>query len=298
MYYRNNKLIIPDSINELHQVVLKNPDSIFFAGGTYLMKNHSLYPSNNTQKIISLEKIKDLFEVTRNIKHVEVGSMVTTNKLLEIGTLAFNDLLLDTLSNTATHIVRNQITIGGALATNNIRYSLPGTLTCMGASLELLDLSKNKIITKLVPIEKIYKNDALLLEKGTLIKKIKIPLDTFDFERFYCVGDPIKEPSSTVIFAFRANINQTLLNNIKMSITFPTAGIHLSTLVPSELDGVQIPIIPKNASAISKKYLSELDKDIKGVTPLQKERAKRILQSVLYQIPPSRKFVEKSDKNF
>ena len=155
MYYRNNKLIIPETINELHQVVLKNPDSIFFAGGTFLMKNHSLYPSTHTNKIISLEKIKDLFEVTRNIKHVEVGAMVTTNKLLEIGTLAFNDLLLDTLSNTATHIVRNQITIGGALATNNIRYSLPGTLTCMGASLELLDLSKNKIITKLVPMEKI-----------------------------------------------------------------------------------------------------------------------------------------------
>jgi CO/xanthine dehydrogenase FAD-binding subunit len=293
VYYRNNKLIIPETINELHQAVLKNPNYVFFAGGTYLMKNHALYPSTFSQVIISLEMMKDLFEVTRNLKHVEIGAMVTTNKLLEIGTLAFNNLLLDTLSNTATHIVRNQITIGGALATNNIRFSLPGTLSCMDSSVELIDLSKNKTISKIIPIEKLYKNDTLLLEEGTLIKKIIIPLKTYDFERFYCVGDPIKEPTSTVIFAFRANINQTLLNNIKLCITFPTSGIHISTVIPSELDGVQIPIIPKNAISISKKLVMELEKNMTRVTPLQKERAKRILQSILYQITPSKKFVDK-----
>lgn len=295
MYYRNNKLIIPESINELHQTYLKNQDSIFFAGGSFLMKTGDLYPSTSSQKIISLEKIKDLFEVTRNINHVEVGAMVTTNKLLEIGTLAFNDLLLDTLSNTATHIVRNQITIGGALATSKIRFSLPGTLICMGASIELINLTKNKISTKIIPIEKLYKNETLLLEPGTLIKKIIIPLDTFDFERFYCIGNPLKESNSSVIFAFRANINQTLMNNIKLSVTFPKAGIFNSTAVPAELDGAQIPIIPKSAITISNKFILEMDKNIKGVTPLQKERARRILQTILYQITPSKKTIIKKE---
>jgi CO/xanthine dehydrogenase FAD-binding subunit len=294
VYYKNNKLILPESINELHQTVLENPNSIFFAGGTYIMKNRKMFLDSSDVKIISLEKIKELFDVTRNIKHVEVGAMVTTNKLLEIGNLAFNDLLLSTLSNTATHIVRNQITIGGALATSNIRFSLPGTLSCMGASIELLDFSKNKMTTKLVPVEKMYKNGLILLEKGNLIKKIKIPLDTFDFERFYCIGNPVKEPESTVIFAFRSDINQTLINNIKLSVTFPKAGIFTSSIVSSELDGAEIPIIPKSAISISNKFISEIDKNIEGVTPLQKERAKRILQTILYQITPSKKYIEKN----
>ncbi|MGD1820292.1 MAG: FAD binding domain-containing protein [Pleomorphochaeta sp.] len=294
MYYRNNKLFIPETINELHQTILKNPDHIIFAGGTYLMKEASLYPSSNKTKIISLEKIKELFEVTRNIKHVEVGAMVTTNKLLEIGTLAFNDLLLDTLSNTATNIIRNQITIGGALSTPNIRYSLPGTLACMDASVELLDLSKQKIITKIIPIEKMYKNDSILLEKGSLVKKVRIPLNNFDFERFCCIGSPIQNPYSTVIFAFGANINQTFINNIKMNITFPKAGIYYESFIASELEGAQIPIIPRTVNSVSKKLVTEISKNLKGVTPLQKERAKRIFQSILYQITPSKKTIEKT----
>lgn len=294
MYYKNKKLIIPENINELHQAVLKTPDYIFFAGGTHLMRKGNLFPNNNSKTIISLEKIKELFEVTRNIKHVEVGAMVTTNKLLEIGNLAFNDLLLDTLINTATHIIRNQITIGGALATSEIRYSLPATLSCMGATVELIDLSKNKINTKIIPIEKMYKKNSILLDKGTIIKKVKIPLETYDFERFICIGSPIKEPSSSVIFAFRANINQTLINNLKLCVTFPTAGIFNSNNILSELDGAQIPIIPKTTTQISKKYISEIDDNLEGVTPLQKERTKRILQTVLYQLTPTKKTIDKT----
>lgn len=293
MYYKNKKLIIPETINELHQIILKTPNYIFFAGGTHLMQNQNLYPSSNDLKIISLEKIKELFDVTRNVKYVEVGAMVTTNKLLEIGNLAFNDLLLDTLSNTASHIIRNQITIGGALCTKETRYSLPGTLACMDSSVELINLSKNKIITKIIPIEKMYKNENLLLEKGTLIKKIRIPLNHFDFERFYCIDSPLKHSESSVIFAFGANINQTLINNIKMSITFPKQGIYISSFVSSELEGAQIPIIPKAVKSISNKLGDEIDRYSKNISQLQKERSKRILQSILYQITPSKNKFER-----
>ncbi|MGD1822949.1 MAG: FAD binding domain-containing protein [Pleomorphochaeta sp.] len=296
MYYKNQKLIIPETINELHQEILKNSDNILFAGGTHLMQNKQLYPSSSSQVIISLEKIKELFEVTRNIKYVEVGAMVTTNKLLEIGNLAFNDLLLDTLSNTATHIIRNQITIGGALCTKDIRYSLAGTLACMDSSIELLSLSKNKIISKIIPIEKMYKNNNILIEKNSLVKKIRIPLNHFDFERFYCIDSPIKNPEKSVILAFGANINQTIINNVKMSFTFPKSGIYFTSFISSELEGAQIPIIPKTVNSISNKLVSEIDKNIEGGTPLQKERAKRILQSTLYQITPSKNLFDKNDK--
>lgn len=165
----------------------------------------------------------------------------------------------------------------------------------MGSSVEVIDFSKNKSITKQVPIEKLYKNSELLLEKDTLIKKIKIPLNRYDFERFYCIEDPIKQKDTSVIFAFRANINQTLLQDVKVVITFPKAGIHISSVVTAELDGVEIPVIPRNALSISSKLVDEIEKDLKGVTPLQKERARRILQSVLYQLTPSRIFVKNTN---
>lgn len=287
MYY-NNKLIIPDTINELHQAIQKNPDHQLFAGGTFLSLNERNSEIKNSKTIISLENIKELFDVTRNIQYVDVGAMVTTNKLLEIGNLAFNDLLLDTLSNTASHIVRNLITVGGALCTEKIRYSLSGTLACMESSVELIDFTKEKLISKIIPIEKIYKDDKLLLEKGTLLKRVRIPLKHFDFENFYCVGSPVKDPSNSVILAIGVNIDQTIINNIKMSITFPKCGIYYSSFISSELEGAQIPLIPKTVNNISRKLISEIDKNIEGVTPLQKERAKRILQATLYQIIPTK----------
>lgn len=292
MYY-NNKLIIPDTINELHQAIKSNPNHQLFAGGTHLALCEQKKTTRNSSTIISLENIKELFDVTRNIQYVDVGAMVTTNKLLEIGNLAFNDLLLDTLINTATHIVRNQITIGGALCTKKIRYSLAGTLACMESRVELIDLSKEKLVSKIIPINKIYKDDKLLIEKGTLVKKIRIPLTQFDFEKFYCIGSPLKDPSDTVILAFGLNIDQTIINSIKMSITFPKCGIYFSSFLSSELEGAQIPLIPKTVNNVSNKIITEIDKNIEGVTALQKERAKRIMQSILYQIIPTKALFDK-----
>ncbi len=292
MFY-NNKLIIPDSINELHQAIKNNPNHQLFAGGTHLALIEQETTKKNSSTIISLENIKELFDVTRNLQYVDVGAMVTTNKLLEIGNLAFNDLLLDTLINTATHIIRNQITIGGALCTEKIRYSLAGTLACMDSRVELIDLTKEKLVSKLIPINKIYKDDKLLIEKGTLVKKIRIPLTQFDFEKFYCIGSPINDPFNTVILAFGVNIDQTIINSIKMSITFPKCGIYFSSFLSSELEGAQIPLVPRTVSNVSQKIIAEIDKKIEGVTSLQKERAKRILQTILYQIIPTKSLFDK-----
>ena len=295
MFYSNDKLIIPTTLNELHTYMMKRPNCIFFAGGTYIMNNQT-YLTNQKQKIVDITHIREIGEITRNIRYVDVGSTVTANKLLEIGKLAFNDLLLDTLHNTSTHIVRNLITVGGAICTPNIRYSLPGTLAMMNTVVEVVDLTQNKLIPKLIPIEKLYNSKGeLVLEPGVLLKKIRISLENYDFEKFAYVGDPIREPNSTVIISFRGNIEQTVLNKVNMSITFPTCGLYLSETMALELNGAQLPISISRVIAISEKITEGVAKDMSGITPIQKERCKRLIQSILFEIEPDQHSIEATE---
>jgi CO/xanthine dehydrogenase FAD-binding subunit len=294
VFYSNNNLIIPTTIAELHSVIKIKPDYMFYSGGTYIMNKGLNFKKEKS--IIDITHIKELSEITRNIRFVDVGCIVTANKLLEIGKLAFNDLLLDTLHNTASHIVRNQITIGGAICTPDVRYSLPGTLAMMNTVVEVIDLKQEKLTSKLIPIEKLYSiNGRLLLEKGVLIKKIRILLDTYDFEKFVCIGDPIRIPESTVIISFRTNIDQTVLNKVNMCITFPTCGLYLSEAMALELNGSQLPLSISRIIAISEKITSNIKKEIKGISAIQIERCKRLIQSILFEIEPNQESINNND---
>lgn len=294
MFYSNNNLIIPTTISELHSVIKTKPDYIFYSGGTYIM-NRKLYLKKE-HTIIDITHIKELSEITRNIRFVDVGCTVTASKLLEIGKLAFNDLLLDTLHNTASHIVRNQITVGGAICTPAIRYSLPGTLAMMNTVVEVIDLSQEKISSKLIPIEKLYNtNGKLLLDSNFLIKKIRISLENYDFEKFVCIGSPIRNPESTVIISFRTNIDQTVLNKVNMCITFPTCGLYLSEAMALELNGAQLPLSISRTIAISEKITSNIKKEIQGISAIQIERCKRLIQSILFEIEPNQESINNND---
>jgi CO/xanthine dehydrogenase FAD-binding subunit len=278
---------------ELHSVVRTKPDYLFFSGGTYIM-NRKLYLKENTT-IIDITHIKELNEITRNIRFVDVGCTVTSNKLLEIGKLAFNDLLLDTLHNTASHIIRNQITVGGAICTPDIRYSLSGTLAMMNTVVDVVDLTQEKLTSKLIPIEKLYNQGKLQLDKGFLIKKVRISLENYDFEKFIYVGDPIRKPESTVIISFRANIDQTVLNKVNMCITFPTSGLYLSETMALELNGAQLPLSISRTIAISEKITSNIEKEITGISAIQIERCKRLIQSILFEIEPNQELIDNND---
>lgn len=290
VFYSNNHLIEPTTMTELHSIIKQKREYLLFSGGTYIMNKKLYYKENQT--VIDISRIKELNEITRNIRYVDVGCTVTANKLLEIGKLAFNDLLLDTLYNTASHIVRNQITVGGALCTPDIRFSLPGTLAMMNTAVEVVDLTHDKLVSKLIPIEKLYNKDgSLQLEKGFMVKKIRISLENYDFERFNLAGDPIRKPESTVIVSFRANIEQTVLNKVNMSITFPTCGIYLSETMSLELNGSQLPLSISRTIAISQKITEQITKEISGITAIQIERCKRLIQSILFEIEPDQESI-------
>lgn len=275
--------------------MLKRPNCMFFAGGTYIMNNKT-YLKDEEQSIVDITHIREFSEITRNIRYVDVGSTVTANKLLEIGKLAFNDLLLDTLHNTSTHIVRNLITVGGAICTPKIRYSLPGTLAMMNTVVEVVDLTQTKLMPKLIPIDKLYNpKGELMLERGVLLRKIRISLENYDFEKFSYVGDPIRNPESTVIISFRANIEQTVLNKVNMSITFPTCGLYLSETMALELNGAQLPISISRVKAISEKITEGVTQEMDGISPIQKERCKRLIQSILFEIEPDQISIEATE---
>lgn len=297
MFYSNNKLISPTTINELHSIMKTKKNGKFFAGGTYIMNHKNYIKEDDT--IIDLSNIKELDEITRNIRFVDVGCMVTANKLLDIGKLAFTDLLLDTLHNTASHIVRNQITIGGALCTPNIRYSFAGTLAIMNSVVELIDLTQDKLVSKFIPIDKLYNSKGeLQIENGVLLRKIRISLDNYDFEKFICIGDPIRTPESTLIISFRANIDQTLLNKVNMCVTFPTYGMYISEDIVHELNGVQLPLTISKTIQISEKVTERIKEEFNEISDLQIECCKRLIQSILFEIEPNQESIERSDSIF
>lgn len=278
---------MPKTISELFQCIAENPDSQIWAGGTFIMSRPDFYPDTSTRPLIYLGKIDAFFDITKNIRTVDVGCMVCASRMLEIGKLIFNDLLLHTLDATASSIVRDQMTIGGALCTSGIRFALPGTLILMNTEAEILKVQDNKHTTKRIPLRRIYDaTGKLQLEKNSIISKLRIEYESSDYERFICIGDPIRKPESTVILALRADITGGMVSEMQLCITFPLAGMYFASELCNELEGAQIPLSAQKVVDLSHKLIADIGKNLPLVTLLQRERCRRVFQNVLFSMKP------------
>lgn len=283
---RSPAVHMPKTLSDLYFAANRFPKAIFWAGGTHIMSRPHYYPAKESPDIIYLEGIPELRRISRSEKYLEIGSMVTFDMLLRVGKQVLSPLLQKSLENTATRIIRRQITFGGSLGTHGVRYALAGTLTALQGEVEIKSNLGPRTETQWLEVERLYDKQGQLLLKGNeLITRIRFSFERETFSSYRVGGSPMKNPEECVFLSMSCTHSQSVVNNFKMAITFPTSLFLVPYEVGMMMNGV---VLPLTSSHIERAVESVTDEIVtnaaEGVHPIQLERASRFVEASLHEL--------------
>lgn len=281
---RSSTVFSPEGMGELVNYKQKNPQALFWAGGTYLMAKDITYPSKNPIDIISLDRMDELKRITRNDTSVEFGSMVNLQSVSIVAKNFFSSDICKALSSLSTQIIRSQATVGGALCTQKIKTSFATIMTTLDASVECRILSKKPLV-KWVQVDKMFdKSGALILSPTTLVTKLHINACKDSLFYFKATGSPMTEAENAVIFAIRCKLLQNTISETRACFNFPLVGLHTSELVQSSLTGIVLPMNPVRIMKLTEDLIEEIRREHPALKPIQMEQASRMFESFLYNL--------------
>ncbi len=285
----NTTLATPRNFNELLASILKYENATLFSGGTYIMRMDDYYPNEEKRTYISLSDIPELHKVMHSDRFIEVGSMVTIQQLLHFGFHSFSKNLVDALESIGTTILRNQITVGGALCTLKSRYALSCILCALNAQVEMRIVLKSRLFKRLrvksiwLSADKLYdENGYFIYSDKAILTRVRIPLKENGIQHIATIGSPVHNPDSSVIMAMQYTISQGSINSPSFCLSFIENGLFTSAEFENILRTLKFPL---SAKAI-KNASVELERLMKAKCPnaneLQFERARRIVISTLF----------------
>lgn len=281
---RSPTVFNPKTIGEAVAAKLKNPNACFWAGGTFIMSRPGFYPNPSQRDIISLKGIVDLSKVYHSDRFVEVGSMVTIQQLSNMGSYLFSHELNDAFLSIGSSVIRNQATVGGALCTSNMRFSLCCILATLNAQVELRMITKSAP-ARWMPITKLYDRKGVFIYEGeALLTKVRIPTENKQFQVFRSIGLPMQKPEEAVVFGLQYSINQANIMLPSMCMVFPSSCFYMSQDFDNLLASINLPLTSDKIMKISKRLVSELKNASLNASALQLERASRLFESVLSEI--------------
>lgn len=281
---RSPTVFNPKTIGEAVAAKLKNPNACFWAGGTFVMSRPGFYPNPSQRDIISLKGIVDLTKVYHSDRFVEVGSMVTIQQLANMGGHLFTHELNDAILSIGSSVIRNQATVGGALCTSSMRFSLCCILATLNAQVELRMITKSAP-ARWMPITKLYDRKGVFIYEGeALLTKVRIPTENKQFQVFRSIGLPMQKPEESVVFGLQYSINQANIMLPTMCMVFPSSCFYMSQDFDNLLASINLPLTSDKIMKISKRLVSELKNASLNASSLQLERASRLFESVLSEI--------------
>lgn len=197
LYYAKN-------LNDLLNIIKNNPGTEIVGGCTLIEE----FP----QRAVSTRTIKDLCEIIRHERFLEVGPGVTLSELLDIGEKHLPPVLFQALNSIANPTIRNMATIGGNICSKGQKLTLYAPLVAMDAKLEFKGLQDTYIesIKNLKSIPENY-----------ILSNIRIPLNDVDLTIFRRIGPEQKITEASASFAFMAKIEKNSLMDVQLAFAGP-----------------------------------------------------------------------------
>ncbi len=291
MEYINSVILeSPKSLSELYKAVKRNPDSVLFAGGTYIMSRPGYFPKKNLHGYISLSEIPELHRVLHSDKYLELGSMVTIQGLLNASASSLSKPIYKAIGSIAPSVLRNLITIGGALCSMNCRTNLCCILCAINASAEVRFITRNnktnlnniKTKARWIPVAKLYDSDGrYLYSDNAVLTRVRIPSDPTISFIYNNVGSLTTRSESAVTLAFQYNMNQNSIINPSFCLSFLNNGIFNLQDFEGFLRSVKFPLSNSLLQKIAGELLKLLRTECTNITDLQRERAIRLMIDAL-----------------
>jgi CO/xanthine dehydrogenase FAD-binding subunit len=234
----DNQVFFPASFQDLFGNWNRFPDAVPYAGGSNIIARQGNNLLTLPPVILCLDKLAELHSITRTEHHLEIGAMVTLNRLIRLGKIV-PEILVTCLKNIAGVQLRNIATIGGNICCKGRLYDLSAALTALDAQYEL----RGANATRWVSAARFHSNDETALGKQELLTRVKLPLLTWDYS-IYKKFFP-EDIYNSEVLVFLARAQKSILTDIR--VVYKTNTILRNKNSEDLLNGKFLPLDRKTA---------------------------------------------------
>lgn len=237
----SKSILYAKNLSEIIKLLKSNPTSQIVGGCTGL--------ESLPDKSITIKYIKELTNIIRHERFIEVGPAVTLSQLLELGPNHLPQVLYEALNTIANPIIRNMATIGGNICSEGQKLTLYAPLMALDTKLEF----KNQVETKSESI-RTFKD----VPAGYVLTNIKIPLVDSDISIFRRIGPENTITQQSASYAFLAATEKKSLIGIQMAFAGPFS--FSSKNLENALLGKRLPLTQKDIDQIEELVYEEFQK--------------------------------------
>ncbi len=201
------------------------------------------------EKFVSTHGIKELSQIIRHERFIEVGPGATLAELQHVGQNHLPQILTEALNSIATPYIRNMATVGGNICSSGFKHTLYAPLLALDAKLEF----KNQTETKMENIRN-FKS----IPEGFILSNIRIPLVNAELSIFRKIGHEQKIGHNSASFAFIADTEKNTLLNVHLAFAGPFT--FCSKDFENAMIGTRLPLTQKDITRIEELVAEEFQK--------------------------------------
>ncbi len=253
---RQKKFFSPSTITELFSSWKQFPQAVPFAGGTSFSLGNASKKIEIPDNILSMDRIHELYKITRTERYIEIGAMVRLNDLIRIGKVV-PAILRDTVKQIANAPVRNLSTIGGNICYSKQKLNTHAPLAALDAMFELRTAASTRWIA--ASRFDIKEDPTSALNSQEILTRIRIPLENWDYTIFKKFERRDIGGSENTVFVFIAKAQKNIISDARL--VFSGESIIRNRNLETILAGQQLPLDRKIAShfvELWEHYLTEL----------------------------------------
>ena len=217
------RVLFPRTVGEAIELAISEPNAVYWAGGTILAGSSGssdllLLP----RTVISLGLVEELAKASRSEHNLEIGAMMTLDRLASIGRSVLPVALPEAIATIGNRPIRCRATLGGHLAASSGFGDLRTLLQILDAVAETRFLRDRKRRRKPVaaarklPVGRLEAESGL--RRGELVTKIIIPTGNWNLGDFRRIGPDPASPRK-IIFAGLARVEKGMLAEWRMAFS-------------------------------------------------------------------------------
>ena len=273
----------PVNLSEYASIILHYPASSLWAGGTFIMSRPDAYPSHRMNaEIIYLGEIEEMHRFQRNDRFAEFGAMVTLDEIMSTGKTVLPRALIENIQTIGSRLITRRATLGGAIAAKDFTTSFPGTLIALDATVEVRFMKKKRLHSRWMPLTRLLdRSGRIALPPQGLISRVRIAFSDKNCQFFSQAGSFMLAPEDSVSAAFTASLDQDILINPKIAITYPLHGICYSRDIDSIFSSLRFPLDDDEENTLESMIFTFVESSFPDISPLQKTRTRGIMRSII-----------------
>lgn len=273
---KSSMVYSPTSLNELLSLHSKLPKALIYAGGTHILLSQDNKNIKLPTSVISLQKVDELLRLKRTERYLEIGAAVTINRILEKASGVMPNVMKKALLEIANSSVRNLATIGGNICIAEKRMNSFPVLFLLDTKLEL----KKSNNTRWVDIKKFLKEDNTLdLRQGEILTRIRVPFETWNYQRYYVIGDRTLQSTDYFLFCSLGKIEKEQVIQFKFVLSQGDNNIYRSRTAEDFIVGRRLPLNKKEIATVKDMFLKDISVE-HSIDEAKNEKISGLLQSV------------------